>query len=71
MPHDESMKFILLNKTKEILTKAPFAGLPKGSLVRLNPLPQDNTPPASGMLTAVGRNHIMHKLVNSLLYYDD
>ncbi len=65
-PHEESMKFMLLRNKEEDLHRIPFKKYPNGILARVNPLPLDNTPPSSGMLTAVGRNFILYKIVNSL-----
>ncbi len=71
MPHDESMKFMLMRKDKESLEKVPFEGLEDGILTNTTPLPEDNSPPAAGMLSSVGRNFILFKIVNALKYSEE
>ena len=68
MPHDESMKFILLCDQKEYLSKRPFAEFEEGQVNIVSPLPKDNVPSSVGKLAAVGRNLKLQTIVDSLSY---
>ena len=68
MPHDESMKFIMICEEKEYLSKKPFEKLEDGPLNIVSPLPTENVPINVGNLAAVGRNEVLHYIVDSLSY---
>lgn len=68
MPHDESMKFVLLYREKEYLDKKPFENLEEGIVNVVNPLPSENEPINVGNLPAVGRNIVLQQIIDSLSY---
>lgn len=68
MPHDESMKFVLLSKDNEYLQRKPFEYMEEGTVNIVNPLPSENEPVAMGNLPAVGRNVPLQHIIDSLAY---
>jgi len=68
MPHDESMKFVLLCDQKEYLDKKAFESFEEGQVNIVSPLPVENVPINVGKLAAVGRNNVLQSIIDSLSY---